>query len=162
MDETLKISESTYDLDEYFANERISQSTIEKLNLEGIIAIPNKYAEKEYYFAQETIEFIKYCRENEKEHTVDLLADGDIKTRSLHSFDIWLPIIWIGTKVLLPVVFNLVSNYIYEKMRGREHEEAKVDVSIIVCEGEKKKEIRYSGDAKTFKEVFGKIDIHNL
>ena len=87
------------------------------------------------------------------------MMGSNIKIRSLHSFDIWMPIIWVGSSLALPVIVNLVSNYIWEKLRGREQEDAKVNVTIMVQRGQNTTELHYDGDAKTFKETFEKIDI---
>lgn len=98
--------------------ENVSSSTKEKLDKIDIIAVPKQYKENEYYFAQETIDFIKYCRQNDKNHTYDVLADGDIKIRSLHSFDLLLPMIWVASNILFPIAINMVSSYILEKRKS--------------------------------------------
>ena len=162
MDKHLSVTESSYSFEDLFTAENISEETKGKLTDDSIVAIPGKYSEGEYYFAQETIEFIKFCRENDKDHSIELLAEGDIKVRSLHSFDIWMPVLWIATEILLPLAVGLVTNYLYDKMKGREHEDAKVDLTVIIGSGKNKKEIRYNGDAKTFKDTFEKIDINKL
>ena len=56
----------------------------------------------------------------------------------------------------------MVSSYIYDKLRGRENEEAKVDVTFIVKRDQEERTIHYSGSAKTFKESFEKIDINKM
>ena len=90
------------------------------------------------------------------------MADGDVKLRSLHSFDIWLPIIWVAAEVLLQIAINVVSNFISDKLKGREKEEANVDVTMIVKRENEEKTIHYHGDAKTFKESFEKIDLNKM
>lgn len=162
MKDDLIITESTSPFNNYFAEKEVSEQTKEKLNTTDILAVPIRYDDGEYYFAQETISFLKYCRQTNPENTADVLSDGDIKLRSLHSFDIWMPVIWIGSSIALPLVVNLVSNYIWEKMRGREQEDVKVDITIMVKQGKKIKELHYNGDAKAFKETFDKIDIMKL
>ena len=110
----------------------------------------------------ETIDFIKYCRLNDAEHTYDVLADGDISVRSLHSFDIWMPVIWVASNILLPFAINMVCNYIAEKRKGREKEETQVDVTFIVKSKGKEKSLHYKGDAVAFKESFEKIDLNDM
>lgn len=138
-----------------------SIDTVKKLEDNDFVALPGTY-EKGKYYAQETIDFIKFCREFDKTHKYDILSNEDITVRSLHSFDIWLPIIFIAETLLLPFGINMVSNYIWEKMRGHEKEETNVDVTFIVKNGEKEKSIHYSGDAKTFKESFERIDFNKM
>ena len=161
MDNNFQILNSTMNFDEYFAVNSISDDAQNKFKSTDFLIVPSKYKDNEYYFAQESISFIKFCRQKNTENSIDLLADSDIQIRSLHSFDIWMPIIWVAKFVLLPVAINLVSDYIKDKLKGREKEEAKVDVSFIVKRGEEKK-LHYSGDAKTFKESFEKIDLDKM
>lgn len=162
MKEVVNICESEINFEEYFKAENISDDTKEKLEQVDILVVPARYAENEYYFAQETIEFIKFCREREDKYKIDILADGDIKIRSLHSFDIWMPIIEVLSDVAFNIAIGLVANYIYDKLKGREHECAQVDVTFVVKNGKNSKELHYRGDAKTFKENFEKIDLNKM
>ncbi len=162
MEKDLQIRTTNFLWDEYFEKKFISQETQNKLLTTDFLAIPIKYAENEYYFAQETIDFLKFCKQNSKEYSFDILADGDIEIRSLHSFDIWMPVIFIASEILLPIIVNIVSGYISNKMQGREKEDAQVDVTFIVKRDEEEKSLHYKGDAKTFKESFEKIDLNRM
>lgn len=157
-----EIKDVNVEYDDYFKDKSISQETKDKLSIGDIVAVPLRYHDGEYYFAQETINFLKFCRQNDSTHNYDVLADGDIKVRSLHSFDIWMPIIWVAESVLLPIAINLVCSYILEKRKGHEKEETHVDVTFIVKTKGKEKSIHYKGDAETFKEKFEKIDINKM
>lgn len=156
------IKDVIVDFSEYYSSNNVSKCTQDKLNSTDILAVPTAYKNKEYYFAQETIDFIKYCRENTQEYSFDILSDDDIQVRSLHSFDIWMPIIWVASNVILPIAINMVSSYINEKLKGRETEGAKVDVTFLVKSSTEEKSIHYSGDAKTFKKSFEKIDLNKM
>lgn len=156
------IRSTNIDFSGYYTKNNISRDIQSKLGNVDILAVPAAYENDEYYFAQETIDFIKYCRSNSSEHTFDVLAEDDIQVRSLHSFDIWMPVIWVASSVLLPFAINMVSNYIWEKMKGREKEPANVDVTFLTIKGDEEKYIHYSGDAKTFKESFEKIDLNKM
>lgn len=162
MDKNIKILNSGTDFNTYFAVNSISEEVQNKLSTTDFLIVPSDYKENEYYFAQESISFIKFCRQNNTENSIDLLADSNIQIRSLHSFDIWMPVIWIATNALLPIAINLVSEYINDKLKGREKEEANVDVTFIVKRENEEKTIHYSGDAKTFKESFEKIDLNKM
>ena len=94
-----EIKDISIKYDDYFEKENISKETRDKLSTGDIVALPSCYQDGEYYFSQETINFLKFCKQNDSEHNYDILADGDIKVRSLHSFDIWLPIIWIANNI---------------------------------------------------------------
>lgn len=160
MENNLEIRSGSYSFERYFDLKQISQQEKEKLNSIDILAIPSPYINGEYYFAQETIDFIKFCRSNNNQYTADILADKDIVTRELRSFDIWMPMIYVSSSIILPFVINIVSNYVWEKMKGREHEDARVKLTLIVNSGDEQKELHYDGDAKTFAETFEKIDLN--
>lgn len=162
MTNNIKISSTVTGFSAYFATNCISQETQSKLSTTDFLVLPSKYSENEYLFAQESIEFIKFCRKKNTENSIDLLADSDIRIRSLHSFDIWMPVIWIAKFILLPIAINLVSDYICEKIKGREKEDAKVDVTFVVKRDGEEKTLHYSGDAKAFKKSFEKIDLNKL
>ena len=147
--------------DEILANSSINdaQNTFDGYDC---IVMPSPYRENEYYYAQETIDFIKFCREADNQFTIGTLDDGYIKSRSLHSFDIFMPILWIATEVLLPIAIGIVSNYIYDKMKGREHEEANVELSFIVERNGEKKMLHYKGPASEFEKEFKAINLNDL
>ena len=162
MSNPISILNSSTNFENYFSINSISKDSQSKLATTDFIIVPTEYKDDEFYFAQESISFIKFCRQNDPNHSYDLLADQDIQVRSLHSFDIWMPIIWVASSVLLPFAINMVSSYVYDKLKGREKEDAKVDVTFIVKRDHEEKTIHYSGDAKTFKESFEKIDINKM
>lgn len=156
-------SDAEYPFDKYLSNCCTLGETRNKLDSTDIIILPTPYEHEKYYFAQEAVNFVKYCRYIDNNTTVDILADEDkIESRNLCSFDIWMPIIFIATNILLPIAVNLVSSYIDQRMKGREKEECTVKVSFIIKDGDKSKALNYDGDAKTFKEKFEKIDISKL
>lgn len=126
------------------------------------LALPSPYNETEYYYAQETIDFIKYCRESTTDISIETLPGKGVEVRSLHSFDIFMPIIWVATTLLLPTVIGVVSNYIYDKMKGREHEDANVELSFIVERDNERKMLHYKGPTNEFNKEFKKIDLTKL
>lgn len=162
MDKQISIKKDDIKLAEYCEAESFSKETLEKLSTVDILALPYEYEEGEFYFSDDTVDFIKYCRSSQSEYGVDLLAEGNIRVRSLHSLTIWLPVIRIAELVLLPVVLNLISSYIFDKIKGKEHDKPQVDVDIMIDKGKRNVKIHYRGDATTFKESFEKIDINSL
>lgn len=162
MKNTFEIQNTTIDFSDYYSKNGISANTQSKTETIEFLAVPTRYEDHRYYFAQETVDFLKYCRIMSPEHSFDILSDETAQVRSLHSFDIWMPVIWVASNVLLPLAVGLISNYIWEKMKGREEEPAKVDVTLLVKNGVKEKYLHYSGDAKTFKESFEQIDLNKM
>ena len=165
MNSGFSLGSTSYSLEKYFSDYSISEKTRSKLDDSEVLVLPSPspYEDSKYYFAQEAINFAKYCKSENLELKTDILADEDkIEVRSLHSHDIWMPIILVASNVILQIAVNVVSNYISERMKGREKEDCTVKVSFIVNDGEKTKQLNYEGDAKTFKESFEKIDINKL
>lgn len=162
MKNNIVVKNVTMDFSDYYVQKKIPEKVKTKFETIDFLAIPTRYDEHEYYFAQETIDFLKFCRNQSSEHSFDVLADDEIQIRSLHSFDIWMPIIWVASSVLLPFAINMVSSYVYDKMKGREKEDVNIDVSFYVKRDNEEKYIHYSGDAKTFKENFEKIDLNKM
>jgi hypothetical protein len=158
----ISILNTNTNFNNYYATNSISNDAQCKLTTTDFVVVPTEYKDNEFFFAQESISFIKFCRQNDPDHSYDLLADHDIQVRSLHSFDIWMPVIWVASSILLPFAINMVSSYVYDKLKGREKEDAKVDVTFIVKRDHEEKTIHYSGDARTFKESFEKIDLNNM
>lgn len=152
---------SQYSLQEYYEKDSISEECHKKVNSSDILIMPYKYNE-DFYFADEAVSFYKYCKSKNLEENIDILADENIKVRSLHSFDIWMPLIFVATNILLPIAVNIVSDYIIQKRKGREEEPCDVDITFKVKHGDDFKELHYKGSAEAFKENFEKIDINNL
>lgn len=162
MDEGLTVENKMVSFEKYYKANKVSTTTQNKLNTVDFMIVPNKYSETQFYFAQESIDFIKFCRQYQNEYTIDILADGDIEIRDLHSFDLWLPTILLAQEILLPIILNLVSTYINDKMKGREKEEANVNVSFIIKREKETKTLKFSGNYKAFQETFEKINLKDL
>lgn len=143
-------------------NQQSSLEINSNVNDADFIAIPSKYKDGSYYYAKESVNFIKYCRNNDLNHSYKLLDSGDVSELSLHSFDIWMPIIRVGSEVLLPLVISMAANYIYDRMKGREKEDTQVDMTFIVKTKGKSKSLHYKGDANAFKQTFDKIDLNKM
>lgn len=148
-------------LEDYISKSDFDDDSINRMNAADFLILPLSYND-EYFFHYEATHFFKFCREMHPEVTIDFMAKDINRIVQFRSFDIWLPIVQVVNPVLVPVLVNIVSNYIWEQIKGREHEEVKVDFKVIIKNGDKSKEIHYNGDAKTFKETFGKIDVNKI
>lgn len=143
-------------------NGALKDAAIELNDGPDCVVLPSPYRDNECYYAQETVDFVKFVRESNEDIVISILSDGDIEIRSLHSFDIFMPAILIVREALLSIVTNLVSNYITDKMRGRESEEATVDVTFVVNRNDENKVLTYHGPAREFRDTFKSIDLNEL
>lgn len=116
-------------------------------------------------FQPDTLTFYKYVRQKNNDFKVGLFEnEGEAKTLTLHSFDIWLPTIWIASSIALPFVINLASSYVYDRLKGREKEEVTVQLNVVIEDKKKGKSasIFYKGPGQGLKESFEKIDINKI
>lgn len=59
---TITIGDSQLNLKDYYSINSISPETQEKMNQNDFMVLPTKYDDNHFYFAQESISFIKFCR----------------------------------------------------------------------------------------------------
>lgn len=164
MTDDIKVIQIENPLECYFAEMSISDEVRAKYNRTDFLILPDKTEEHGYVFQSESIDFIKYCRLSDGNYTYDIITNSEpnIHTLSFHSIDILMPIIYVAGPLMLQVAVNLISNYIWDKIKGREDKEHNIQLTIIVNEGERSIKIRYEGDAKTFSEKFADINFDKL
>ena len=142
-------------------NIELTDAQAAKLKKADLIVVPS-CIEGSACYAQEAIEFVKYCHEKNPCIDVDLLDDGEVRTRVLNSADIWMPIIWIAKEVLLPIAVSLVASFIFERFKTQRDEEANLHVDFVVEKDGDKKRLSYSGPAREFQECFENVDLNEL
>ena len=57
--------------------------SIDNMVSADLLVLPAKYDEDNYYFAQETVDFVKFCKQNDT--NIEIVSPIDIKVRSLHN-----------------------------------------------------------------------------
>ena len=84
---------------------------------------------------------------------------------SLHSDEIWLPLVFLASNVSLPIYLNLVSNYIYDRIKGA----LKTDKHLIhisaECEDKntgKIKRFNFTGDHEALRQAITKFNINEF
>lgn len=160
---TSKVEVKDASFDTIDDNDFLTPATKERCKAQEILIMPELQDDNSSVFAQEAIPFYKFTKEKNPNTKIDFCADeGSIQERALHSFDIYMPIIFIAANVILPLVVGLVTNYVYDKMKGREHEDCTVKVKFVVKNGQTTKELSYDGSAKDFAKAFEKIDVAKL
>lgn len=115
-------------------------------------------------FQPDTINLYKWAKQHESGIKIELLENkGEEKVLALHSFDIWIPIIYICNSLLVPIVVNLVSNYVEDKLRGTK-DTANVHFTLFVENKQKgiSKRIEFEGSSEVFKESFEKMNINQM
>jgi hypothetical protein len=164
----LEIHESTKTLDTYMQMEVFTDETKDRVKEADIILLPD-FGIKEGVdraFQPDTVAFYKFSvANNDTDLKIELFENkGEEKILALHSFDIWIPTVYIGSQILLPIVVNLVSTYVYDRMKGRPNDEPTVHFNLLVENKEKgiSKHLFYKGSIDGFKETFEKINVNKL
>ena len=73
MSNPINILNTNTNFDDYFSSNSISEETQNKLETTDFLIVPTEYRDAKFYFAQESISFIKFCRQNDPGYSYDLL-----------------------------------------------------------------------------------------
>lgn len=163
----LEVNNSNVTFDSLILNDSFNDETKSRAKDADLLILPDFHVREgvDRAFQPDTVNFYKYSRAYTDDYKIDLYENkGEEKFLALHSFDIWIPTIFIATSVLLPFVINLTSSYVYDKLKGRESDEATVHFHLIIEDKYKKKSksLYYKGSHSTFKDKFDKIDVNRL
>lgn len=83
----------------------------------------------------------------------------------LRNEEIWLPLAFIAGDVSLPIYLNLVSNYLYDRMKGSlKGSPPKVNLTVEYHDATsgKTKRFKYSGDGQTLMSITKKFDVNKF
>lgn len=85
----------------------------------------------DYCFSEYAREVLEYLKENPDGNILMDIAAADeyYQTIELHSLHLKVGI-FVTTSILLPVVVNLVSNYVYDKIKSLHRKESEVEVYV--------------------------------
>lgn len=164
----LEIHDDSLTIKKYFEMEVFSDETKKRVENADILLLPDFGIKDgvDRAFQPDTVNFYKYIQtKKDSDISVELFENrGEEKILALHSFDIWIPTIAIAKEVLFPMVINLVSSYVYDKMKGRINEEPVVHFQLVVenKKAGKSKKLFYKGPIEGFNEKFEKIDINKM
>ena len=109
------------------------------------------------FFPEETREIYEFIKNKSTEEiTADIcISDDSFKTLHLHSDIVNVPLI-ITTSLVLPVLVNIISDYL--KMKKKEfRNDLNAKVEMIVDDGIKSKKISYEGNIEHFDECMKTI-----
>lgn len=162
MKNALIAKKSAYFLDNYLSSNEIYCLKRSKIESNSVLILPNKYSEENYYYASESINLAKYLLVYEHFGSIDFLDNENLNVRDLHSFDIWLGTLYIVNHLLVPIILSITANYIFDRLKGREHQKANVDFKLIYMKNGESKEIYYNGPAKEFIDLVEKVNLKDL
>ncbi|MEK5478156.1 hypothetical protein NYE70_14715 [Paenibacillus sp. FSL R5-0407] len=164
-----EIHDSTQTVDTFMKMAVFSDETKERVKDADIVLLPDFNIKEgvDRAFQPDTVTFFKYskAKKESQEVKIELFENkGEEKFLALHSFDIWIPTIVIIKEGLFGFVINLVSSYVYDKMKGRPKDEPTVHFQLIVenKKAGKSKKLMYNGPMEGFRDSFEKIDVSKL
>lgn len=135
-----------------------------KTNPKGLAMLPEKlpYSQK-LAMKSDAGDFAKWLQANSPDLTVEIKpADQRF---ILRSGDYWLPLVFLANDISLPIYLNLVSSYIYEKMKGAlKGEKSRVHLSVEYQDQQNGiiKRFNYEGDVDTLQKTIKKIDLNKF
>jgi len=140
-----------------------NKETKEKIMNSDILILPNLgFRDNESRcFPAGTSDFLKLAKQELKEYNINLCENaGDEKSLTLHSGEIWIPILMISIDplkdVVLPTLINFVSNYVFYKFTSdAKKDKIEVHMKIIVEDDKSKKtkELSYDGPVSGLKDL---------
>lgn len=141
----------------------LSNKTLEACKNQDILIMP-KYQEGNLtVFTQESINFYKYSIRNRPEVKINFFAEKErISEESLNCGDIFLPIIFVTSEVIFSVALGLITNYIYDRIKGNERNCGNIKFSIVSNGKDEKKQIEYDGNLEGFEKLLEKFNDTNL
>jgi hypothetical protein len=108
-------------------------------------------------------DFAKWVRAQHPELAVTVQhADRQLVFRS---GDCWLPLVFLASDITLPIYLNLVSSYLYDKMKGAlRGETARVHLTAEYEDPSTGlvKRFTYDGDAATLRETIKKFNLNQF
>ncbi len=138
-----------------------SDPEIKKAN---VLLLPYKNFREgvEYCFTEYATEFFQYLVANTNEEIIADIAIRDEQYYVIEMHALLLDIgMFIASNVVVSAVVNILSNFIYDKIRSLHEKEENVNVrvEIIVQNGNgTSKSIRYDGTASGFEEIKGTVE----
>ncbi|MEN6385641.1 MAG: hypothetical protein ABFD79_10635 [Phycisphaerales bacterium] len=122
-------------------------------NSEGVFLSAEKNFRKENeVLKQDTFKFAKWMRQNKPEIKVEIEKCNNII--NLRSHEVWIPLIFLGTNVALPLFLNAVYDYLKFVFRGNLSEDSsRVHLKVIYKDKEKYKELDYNGSLEGFEKI---------
>jgi hypothetical protein len=162
----ITIEDSDKAKNEFTHREGIDDTLQAELDKADVLILPKRNFRPEVplCFPERTGEIFKFLETEfaKMNKSIGLaVSDDEYKEIELHDFWIYLPTMYIQSQVVLPLIINLLSNWIYDKFAKHPavKEEPKVKFSAIIETAKGNKEIKFEGDNKSFKQLMDKIEL---
>lgn len=116
----------------------------------------------EYCFTEYAMEFLQYLRTNSDDRVIADIAISDEKYCAIEMHSLLLDVgIFIATNVVLSAAVNILSSFIYDKIKSMHEKRENVNVRVeIIVQNENgaSKSIKYDGLASDFDAVKSTVE----
>jgi hypothetical protein len=135
-----------------------------RAGIAGLKFVPRPYRNcKGKLMSPDAGDFSKWLYRNHSE--INLTLDKGDGTLILRSRDFWLPLVFLASDVALPIYLNLVSNYLYDRMKGAlRNEKPRVHLEAVFHDKKEgiSKKFSYEGDAEGLQNAIKKFDLNRF
>lgn len=127
----------------------------------GIALVPQPYgSEVTTSLHSDGGDFAKWLRATNKDVDIHVPAEPHPRVL-LRNKDVWLPLFWLGTNVVLPMFLGFLVNYLYDRAKGS-LKGGKVTAHVEAVYRDRKtgvyKKFKFDGDAEQLKAAMKKFD----
>lgn len=145
--------------------EDIAHADVYKIEADFDVAIiPQDYPDSETpVLMPDAGDFAKWLKRAHPK--INLYYDTPRTRIVLRAADYWLPLVVLANDVTLPIYLNLVSSYIYEKMKGTlRADTSKVHIEAVFADTNSGvyKRFKYDGDVTGLEKVMKKVDVNKI
>lgn len=129
-----------------------------------VAILPQDYPDSETpVLMQDAGDFAKWLRSNHPE--INLSYNTPQARIALCAADYWLPLVVLANDISLPIYLNLVSSYVYDRMKGAlRGDTAKVHVEAVFTDTNSGiyKRFKYDGGVTGLEKVIKKFDVNKF
>ena len=151
------ITESEIRFEDIYKKPYVTSNILDEIKKANALILPNEgFRDKtDPMFPEETSVFFEYLKSHSDESGLlpDICIDDEnYKLLELHDAELLLPSL-IVTSFILPVVINLISSYLYDKIKQK-REDFNIEIKIIEQDKDVSKSLEYKGPASDFKRSY--------
>ena len=119
-----------------------------------ILILPSSEEKNAFYSG--TLEILDYLHENSDSTKVEIFStDDEYRELGLHSADFWIGTFWVSS-VVVPLLVNLISNYIYDKLKAKDDDHVSLKVIVEGKKG-KSKAISFDGNVENLNKALDAV-----
>jgi len=133
-------------------------------NGKGIMIAPQSYGEpSRKVLFPEANRFAKWMKAQHSDVQVQIARD--YPALDLRGNDVWMPLVYLAGRIALPVFLNIVSNYLYDRLKGKLKGDRPIihlDVRYIDMQSRTGKSLKFKGDIQAFERTMKQLSDNNL